>query len=322
MKPTHTLAVVIAATLAGTGAVQAQNFPTKPIRMVIALAAGGPTDVVIRMFSSKLSDNLGQQIIIDNRPGAGGNIAGEIVSKAPADGYTLFSAANGTIAVSPNLWKTLTFNVLKDLTPVTLVGNSPLVLTIHPSLPPKSVKELIELARARPGAINFGSPGQGSSAHLSSELLKMMTGVNLTHVPYKGAGPALIGVMSGEIEMITSGVSASLPYIKQGRLRALGVTSLKPVPVLPGVPTIASTVPGYESGSWYAILAPAGTPRAIVDRLHQESVKVINTPDMQAKLIAAGVDPDPITPEQLGEKIRNETARWGKVVKAAGIKPQ
>lgn len=300
----------------------AQSYPSRPIRMVVALAAGGPTDTVARIFAAKLSDVMGQQVVVDNRPGAGGSVAGDIVAHAPADGYTLFVAANGTIAIAPHLLKRLPYNVAKDLTPVALIGNSPLAVMVHPGVPANSMKELIALAKARPGKINFGSSGQGSTGQLATELLKMMAGVNMTHVPYKGAGPALIGAVSGEIELMISGVSSGLPYIKQRQLRALAVTSTQRLPVLPDVPTVAETVPGYEAGSWYAVMVPTGTPRPVIDRLNRDSEKAVNSPDVQAKLIAGGVDPETLSPEALGAKIRAETERWGKVVKAAGVKAQ
>jgi tripartite-type tricarboxylate transporter receptor subunit TctC len=302
--------------------VNAQSYPSRPIRMVVALAAGGPTDTVARIFAPKLSEILGQQIVVDNRPGAGGSVAGDIVAHAPADGYTLFVAANGTIAIAPNLLTKLPYSVSRDLTPVALIGNSPLAVMVHPALPASSMKELIALAKARPGKINFGSSGQGSTGQLSTELLKLMAGINMTHVPYKGAGPALIGAVSGEVEVLISGVSSGLPFIKQKQLRVLGVTSAKRMAVLPDVPAVSETVPGYEAGSWYAMMLPAATPRSIVERLNAESAKAINSPDVQAKLIAGGVDPETMSPEALGRKIRSETERWGKVIKAAGVKVQ
>jgi tripartite-type tricarboxylate transporter receptor subunit TctC len=300
----------------------AQTYPTRPVRMVVALAAGGPTDLVARIFAAKLSEILGQQIVVDNRPGAGGSVAGDIVAHAPADGYTLFVAANGTIAISPHLLTKLPYNVSRDLAPVALIGNSPLAVMVHPGMPATSMKDLIALARARPGKINFGSAGQGSTGQLATELFKMMAGVDMTHVPYKGAGPALVGAVSGEIELMISGVSSGLPYIRQRQLRALGVTSPKRLPVLPDVPAVAETVPGYEAGSWYAVMVPAATPRAIVERLNRESINVVNSADVNSKLVAAGVDPETLSPEQLALKIRTETERWGKVVKAAGVKAQ
>lgn len=299
-----------------------QTYPARPIRMVVALAAGGPTDTVARIFAAKLADFLGQQVVIDNRPGAGGSVAGDIVAHAPADGYTLFIGANGTIAIAPNLLLKLPYSVSKDLTPVALIGNSPLAVMVHPAVAANSMKDLIALAKARPGKINFGSAGQGSTGQLATELLKLMAGIDMTHVPYKGAGQALIGAVSGEIDLMISGVSTGAPYVKQRQLRALGVTSPKRLAVLPDVPPVAETVPGYEAGSWYAMLAPAATPRPIVERLNRESVKAVNSAEAQAKLIAAGVDPETMTPEALGAKIRSETARWGKVVKAAGLKAQ
>lgn len=299
----------------------AQNYPARPIRMVVAQAAGGPTDIVTRMFSTKLSELLGQQIVVDNRPGAGGSVAGDIVARAPADGYTLIAAANGTLAIAPNFIK-LPYSVDKDLAPVALIGNSPLALMVNPGLAATSVKELIALARARPATINFGSSGQGATSHLAGEMFKMMAGINITHVPYKGAGPALVGVVAGEIQMLISGLSSGLPYIKSRQLRALGVTSAKRMPVLPEVPAIAETVPGYEAGSWYAVLTRAGTPRAIIERLNRESVNTVNSPELHSRLLAAGVDPETLTPQQLGAKIRSETERWGTVVKTAGVKLQ
>jgi tripartite-type tricarboxylate transporter receptor subunit TctC len=300
----------------------AQNYPNRPVRMVVALAAGGPTDTVARIYAYKLSELLAQQVVVDNRPGAGGSVAGDIVAHAPADGYTLFVAANGTIAIAPHLLTKLPYNVSKDLTPVALIGNSPLAVMVHPGVPATSMKELLALAKARPGKINFGSAGQGSTGQLATELLKMMAGIDMTHVPYKGAGPALVGAVSGEIELMISGVSSGLPYIKQRQLRALGVTSPKRLAVLPDVPAVAETVPGYEAGSWYAVMVPAGTPRSVIEHLNRESVKAVGSPDVQSKLVAAGVDPETLTPEQLGVKIRTETERWGKVVKAAGVKQQ
>lgn len=303
-------------------AAQAQVFPTRPIRLVVALAPGGPTDVVSRTYAAKMSELLGQQVVVDNRPGAGGSVAGEIVSRAPADGHTLFSAANGTIAISPNLIPNLPYSVSRDLTPVALIGNSPFAVMVHPAVPAKTMQELLALAKSHPGKINFGSAGQGSTSQLSTELLKMMTGVKMTHVPYKGAGPALIGAIAGEIELMISGVSTGLPFLKQGKLRGLAVTSRQRLTVLPELPPVADTVPGYEAASWYAVMAPAATPRAVIDKLNRESVAAIQSPEIKAKLVSQGVEPEPLSPEQLGEKIRTETARWGKVVKAAGVKVQ
>ncbi len=301
--------------------VSAQAYPNKPIRMVVANAAGGPADVVTRIYSAKLSELLGQQIVIDNRPGAGGSVAGDVVATAPADGYTFCVMANGTAAIAPNLIK-LRYSVGKDLAPVALIGNSPLVLMVNPGVPAKTTKELIALARAKPGAILFGSSQQGSTAHLSAELFKMMAGIDITHVPYKGAAPALVGVISGEVQMLISGLSANIPAIKSGQVRALGITSPKRLAMMPDLPTIAEAVPGYEADSWYVVLTREGTPKAIVTRLNELSIKVIDSPDVRARLDAAGVTPEALTPEQVGAKIRRDTERWGKVVKAAGVTVQ
>jgi tripartite-type tricarboxylate transporter receptor subunit TctC len=312
-------AITVAALLDGA---QAQTFPNRPVRLVVALAPGGPTDVVSRLYAAKLAELLGQQVVVDNRPGAGGSVAGEIVARAPADGHTLFSAANGTIAISPNLLLKLPYSVARDLTPVAFIGNSPFAVMVHPAVPANNVQALLALAKAHPGKINFGSAGQGSTSQLATELLKMMTGVNMTHVPYKGAGPALIGAVAGEIDLMISGVSTGLPFIKQGKLRGLAVTSRQRITVLPDLPPVADAVPGYEASSWYAVMAPAATPRAVIDRLNRDSVAVIQSPEVNAKLTSQGVEPEPMSPEQLGEKIRTETVRWGKVVKAAGLKAQ
>ncbi len=299
-----------------------QAYPTRPVRLVVALAAGGPTDVVMRVVATKLSEQMGQQIVVDNRPAVGGSLAGEIVSNAPPDGYTLFAGANGTIAIAPNLFAKLPFSVSRDLTPVALIGDSPLAVMVHPSVPAQSMKDFLVLARAKPGAVNYGSSGQGGTGHLATELLCLMASLKMTHVPYKGAGPSLIGLVGGEIDLMISGLASGLAYIKQKQVRALAVTSAKRLSQVPEIPTVAETVPGYEAGSWYAILTRAGTPRPIIDRLNREVAIAIKSPDVNSKLVSGGVDPESLTPEQLGEKIRVETERWGKVVKAAGVKPQ
>jgi tripartite-type tricarboxylate transporter receptor subunit TctC len=319
MKLLPLLIGVIALIAANTA--PAQNYPAKPIRVLVAQAAGGPTDVTTRIYATKMSELLGQQMVVDNRPGAGGSVAGEIVARAPADGYTLCSAANGTIAIAPNFLK-LTYSATKDLAPVALIGDSPLALMVHPGLAATSVKELIALAKARPGTINFGSSGLAGTGHLAGELLKMMTGIDIVHVPYKGAAPALSAVAAGEAQMLISGLSSGLPFIQSKRVRAIGVTSAKRLPVLPDVPAIAETVPGYEAGSWYAVLAPVRTPRAIIERLNRDSIRTITDSDIRSKLTAAGLDLYTLSPEELGTKIRVETERWGKVVKATGVKPQ
>ncbi|HUP94498.1 MAG TPA: tripartite tricarboxylate transporter substrate binding protein [Burkholderiales bacterium] len=323
MNKGRALTIILSTVAAAHAALAtAQSYPTRPIRVVVALAAGGPTDIVIRIVAAKMTEQLGQQLVIDNRAAAGGSVAGEIVANAPADGYTLFAGANGTIAIAPSLFTKLPFSVAKDFTPVALVGNSPFAVMVHPGVPANSVKELLALAKSKPGGINYGSSGQGGTGHLATELLVMMTGVRMTHVPYKGAGPALIGLVGKEIELMISGLASGLPYIKQRQVRAIAVTSPRRLPHLPDVPPVSDTVPGYEAGSWYAFLTRAGTPRAIIERLNREAVIAIKSPDVNAKLIASGVDPEPITPEQLAAKIRVETERWAKVVKAAGVKAQ
>jgi tripartite-type tricarboxylate transporter receptor subunit TctC len=299
----------------------AQHYPTKPIRMLVAQAAGGPTDVVTRLYGAKLSELLGQQVVVDNRPGAGGSIACELTANAPPDGYTFCAAANGTVAIAPHMIK-LSYSITRDLAPVALIGNSPLALMVHPALPATSVKELIALAKARPGTINFGSSGLAGTGHLAGEMLKTMARIDIVHVPYKGAAPALIAVAAGESQMLISGLSSGLPFIRSKQVRAIGVTSPKRLAVVPDVPAIAETVPGYVAESWYAVLTRAGTPRAIVERMSRDSIRTVNDPDIKGKLVAAGVDPEPLTPDELARKIREETERWGRVVKAAGVKNQ
>ncbi len=298
---------------------QAQGYPDRPVRLIVALAAGGSSDTVGRILANKLTDELHQQFVIDNRPGAGGSVGGEIAARAPADGYTLFFAANGTIAIAPNMMK-LSFNVQKDLTPVAMVGSSPFVMMIHPSIQAHSVQELLALARTKPGKLTYGSSGQGSTGHLAWALLNMDTKTSMTHVPYRGSGPALIAIVGGEIDTVMFGASAALPYIRRQQLRALGVTSPKRLSLLPDVPAIAETVPGYDVSSWYAMLATAGTPAAIITRLNKATVKTMNSPEVKETLNVAGVDPTSLTPEQLGKQIKEETERWNKVVKALGIK--
>jgi tripartite-type tricarboxylate transporter receptor subunit TctC len=299
----------------------AQPYPTKPIRMIVAQAAGGPTDVVARIYATKFSELVGQQVVVDNRVGAGGTIAGELVAQAPADGYTLCVMANGTVAIAPHMIP-LKFNVLKDFAPVALIGDSPLALMIYPGLSANSLQDLIALAKLNPGTINFGSSGQGATGHLAGEMFKSMAGVNIVHVPYKGAAPALVATMAGEIQMLFSALSSGLQYIKAKQVRALGVTGLKRLPTLPDVPAIAEVLPGYEATSWYAVLTRAGTPRAIVDRVNQVSTQVVNSPDVRAKLVSVSVDPETLTPEQLAGKIRRDYERWGRIVKAAGVRVQ
>jgi len=299
----------------------AQAYPTKPIRMVVSQAPGGPTDVVARIYATKLAEILGQPVVVDNRVSAGGTLAGEVVARAPADGYTLCVMANGTLAIAPHFIK-VTYRINEDLAPVALIGDSPLALMVSPSLGVSSLKELIAHAKAKPGAINFGSSGQGSTGQLAAELFRTMAGVDLTHVPYKGALPALVAVVSGEIQMLVSALSSGHAFIKTGQVRALGVTGAKRVPALPDVPAIAEVLPGYEANSWYAVLTRAGTPPAIVQRLNQASAQATSSPETRARLVAASVDPVTLTPEALGAKINRDYERWGKVVKAAGVKVQ
>jgi len=295
-----------------------QSFPSKPVRMIVPLAAGGPVDTVARIIGPRLAENLGQQVVIDNRPGAGGSVGGEMVARSVPDGHNILLAANGTIAISPHLLK-LPYDATKDLTPISLVGTSPQALLVHPSLPTRSVKELIALARSRPGVINFASSGNGSTSHLASELFKMTTKIDIIHIPYKGAGPAMIDMMAGQTQMIITGVSSALPHIRSGKLRVLGVTSTKRISVLPDIPAIAESVPGYEVTTWYALFAPAGTPAAVVARINQDLVKAVNHSETKANLVGAGVEAETNTPEQMGAMGRDEFTKWGKLVQALGI---
>ena len=307
--------------VAGPAAAQKPDapFPTRPVRLLVTQAAGGPTDVVARIYAARLSELMGQQAVVDNRHSAGGSIAGELTARAPADGYTLMVAANGTLAVAPHLMK-LTYDARKDLAPVALIGNSPLGLLVHPPFPAASVKELVALAKARPGKINFGSSGPGATSHLAGELFKMLAGVSLVHVPYKGAGGALVGVMSGEIEMLITGLSSGIPYVKQKQLRMLGVSSVKRAAMIPDVPAIAETLPGYEFTTWQGLLAPKNTPRAIVTSLSERIKKSLAAPEHIKRFNDSGLDIVASTPDEFAVHLKKEIEKWGKVIKERGMK--
>mgnify|MGYP003575234932 CR=1 FL=1 len=298
----------------------AQDYPTKAIRLQVGFPPGGPTDLTARLAAQHLTEALGEQVIVDNRPGAGGTVSMTALTQAPSDGYTLALCSNGEMAISPNLRPSLAYDPLKSVAFISRIGASQLVLVVHPSLPAKSVKELIGLARARPGAINFASAGVGSTAHLSSELLKNMAAIDIVHVPYKGAGPAMTDLMGGQVQMLITGFSGAAPHVKAGKLHALGATGAKRMAAMPDLPTIAETVPGYEVTSWYGVVAPVGTPRSVIKRLHEVLAAMTRQPEITARLVALGIEPEGSSPEEFAAQTRREIAKWAKVIKTAGVK--
>ena len=293
-------------------------FPTKPVRLVLPYPPGGGTDVIARPLAAKLSENLGQQFIVENRGGAGGNIGMESVARAPADGYTIVMALTAQLAVNPSLYPKLPFDPIRDFAPITQLGSAPYVMLVHPTLPSRTVKEFIAIAKSRPNELTFASAGNGSGAHLAGELLKSMTGIRLTHVPYKGAGPSLPDLIAGQVQSSFITYTSAGPQIRAGRVRAIGVTTLKRSPALPEVPAISETVAGYDSGVWYAVLAPAGTPRDIVMKLNAEINKALNSPDVRPRLMSEAMEPSGTTPEALGDYMKAEIAKWARVVKESG----
>lgn len=307
-----------AMTLANLG--HAQTYPVRPVRLITTLAPGGPVDAVARMLAAKLTEQLGQQFVVDNRPGAGGSVGGEAVARANRDGHSLLLAANGTIAVSPHLIRSLPYNAQRDLAPISLVVSSPLALVVNPSVPAKTVQELITLAQAKPGTINYASSGNGSTGHLAVELFKAAAKIDLVHVPYRGAGPAMNDLVAGQTQMQITAVSGALQFVKAGKLRALGVTAPKRLAVLPDMPAIAETLPGYQVVSWYGLLTTSGTPQPVIDLLNRETIKAIEQPELNSRLRALGLDPETSTPAAFGELIRSEYDKWGRLIKQLGLK--
>jgi tripartite-type tricarboxylate transporter receptor subunit TctC len=298
----------------------AQNYPSRPVRMVIGFPAGSSSDVVGRIVANKLTENLGRPVVFDNRPGAGGNIAAEVVAKSAPDGYTLLYANTG-IAVAVSAYEKLGYDVLRDLVPVGEAAAGPHILIVHPSLPVQSVKDLIALAKAKPRALNVASTGAGNSDHFAYELFRSMTGAEMVHVPYKGGGQASIDVMSGQMAAYFSGMAVGLPLARAGKVRALAVTSARRTPIAPEFPTIAeSGVPGYEHVLWNAVFAPSGTPKDVVSRLDAELVKAVSAADMRERFAGVGVEPQSKTSEQMAAYLKSEIDKYGKIVRAIGLK--
>ena len=301
----------------------AQSFPVKPVRVITPFTAGSAIDTLARVVGQKLSDTWGQQVVIDNRIGANGIIGTEAAAKAPPDGYTVYLGNISTLAVNPHLYLKLPYDALRDFAPVTLAATIPVVLVVHPSLPVKSVRELIPLAKAHPGQLNYASGGTGSAQHLPMEMLRVETGINIVHVPYKGLGPAFSDVLGGQVPMMFTGVSNVVPYMKTGRLRVLAIGSPKRSATLPEVPIVAEAgVPGFDFDSWTGYLVPVGTPRELIVKLHADITRTLAAPEVRDKLVTLGFDLVGGTPEAFATLIRNDIARFGKLIKAAGIKAE
>jgi tripartite-type tricarboxylate transporter receptor subunit TctC len=298
--------------------VQAQPYPNQPIRLIVPFAAGGPSDVLARAFSQKLGEDLGQPVIIDNKPGAGTNLAAEFVARSKPDGYTIFLMMVGTQAINEALYKKLSYNTVKDFAPITLVASSSLMLVANPSVPVKNVNDLIAFAKANPGKVNFGSSGTGTPLHLGGELFNVQAGTDITHIGYKGAAPALTDVLGGQIQTAMIGTPAALPHIKSGKLTPIGVTSLKRSPNAPEVPAIAETLPNFEVELVYALVTPAGTPNAIIKRLNTQMSTILNNPETKTQLASRGFDVQTSSPEQLGAYIKAEVTKWAPIVKKSG----
>ncbi len=303
-------------------AAAAQSYPAKSIRFIFPFPPGGPTDLLGRAVAQKLSEQVGQQVVADNRPGAGGNLGLELAAKSPPDGYTIV-LSSPLVAISSSLYAKLNYDPVKDLAPIALIASIQNVLLVHPSVPAKSLKELIAIARAAPGKLNYGSGGVGTTTHLAPELLQSLQKIRITHVPYKGSGQALIGLIGGEVDLLIMAVPAASAQINAGKVRALAVLAAQRSSVIPTVPTAKEAgIENYEVPIWYGILAPAGTPRDIITRLNGELVKALTSADLKERLATVGIEPMTSTPEQFGSFIRSEAARYAKVIKDAGIKSE
>ncbi len=314
-----TLCVAVAASMAC--AQPASPWPGKPIRLVVTFPAGGSSDSAARIVAPRLAERLGQPVVVDNRPGAGGGLGLDLVAKAPADGYTIVLASAGGLTANPTLYANLPYNPARDFAPITLFGTSPFVLVANPALPANNAKELVALAKAQVGKLSYASGGSGTAMHLSGELLKSMTGSYILHVPYRGSAPAVLAVMSGETSLAIADIASIQPQLKSGRLKVIGVMGKERSTLAPEMPTLAeSGVPGYDASGWFAILAPAGTPAAIVARLNADITAVLRLPETRERFAAAALEPLTSTPEQLGQLMKTETLKWATVIKQSGAR--
>ncbi len=319
-RPVRRAALALAALACATFAA-AQSYPTRPIKLMVPFPPAGSTDISARAVAGKLGERLGQPVVIENRPGAGGNIGTDVVAKAAPDGYTLVVGTVGTHAINASLYSKMPYDHVKDFAPVILLSSTPNVLVVNPSLPVNSVRDVINLAKSRPGELTFASSGSGTSIHLSGELFRSMAGLQMTHIPYKGSGPMQIDLMSGQVNMSFDNLSAAMTQIKAGRLKALAVTGAARSPMLPDLPTVAEAgLPGYEATSWNGVFAPAGTPKEIIDKLNRELNAILQSPDTRKFFAEQGGEAGGGTPEQLGAFVRSETTKWSKVVKDSGAK--
>ena len=315
--------LLLACTVLTTTVVYAQSYPSKPVRVVLPFPAGGGADIIVRLLARKLGEGMNQNFVVDNRAGAAGIIGCELVAKAPADGYTLLLGTTGTHTTNPAVFAKLPYDPVRDFATVSLAAESPFVLLVHPSLPARSVKELIAFARTRPGQLNYASAGVGSTSHLGFELFNSMAGIKGEHVPYKGLGPAAADTIAGIITMTWDAIPSSKPMIERGRLRALGIGSLKRSPLLPQVPTIDEAgLKGFELGSWYGLFAPAGTPADIVRQLQREIVKAVSAADVRSQFAAMGADPVGGTPEEFAAVVQRDLAKWAKVARDVNLQKQ
>lgn len=299
-----------------------QPYPVKPIRVILPLSAGGPTDSLARLVAQPLSVSLGQRVVIDNRPGASGNIAAELAAKSAADGYTLFMAGSGNFAINVGLFRKLPYDPLRDFSPIILMASAPFIVATHPSLPVTTLGDLIKLAKAKSGELNYGAV-TGNAAHLATELLNSMANIRMVHIPYKGAAPATTDLVAGHLHVSLSSTPGSMPFVKTGKLRALAVTSAKRIAPLPDLPTVAESGPkGYEASVWYGIVAPAGTPQEIIERLHVEIDRIISQPSTRDRMIAGYYEPATMGPQRFADYMKSEIDKWAKVVKSAGVKQE
>ena len=300
--------------------VWAQSWPTRPVRMIIAFPPGGPTDLVSRVLAQRLSEQLGQQVIVDNKPGAGGNLAAELAARATPDGYTIFYNTSA-IVIGPALYGKVNYDTLKDFAPVALTASVPMVLVVNPQLPARSVKEFLDLAKSRPGALNYSSSGTGTITHLASAMMSSQTGVQTQHIPYKGSAPGLVDLAAGQTQFMIDTINTVLPYVRDNRLRGLAVTSIKRSTLLPDLPTLAeSGLTGYEISSWFGLFVPASTPAAVVDKLFKDTSRVLKSPDVIERFAKEGAEPVGSTPAEFNNYVRSEFVKYNKVIKDNGIK--